>query len=271
MHKHRPRALLAILVIAACMTLSACSSAQPTADVSHTAKSHVPKPAVTEAAPTVPDLVDQTAAQAADAASTYGLVLTIRDRSGVSYPVGGTRTNASVVTSQSIKAGSILKPGANLVVTITAPAPLVVPNVKGLSEPDAESRISDAGLQPQELGEVEDGWSVSAQSPAPGTKNPPGGTVHIRFAAPQVVYKISANGGTVSITYSSSSGDTVQATGARTPWAHTMPESDDEDPFYYISAQLNSGTEVSCSIYDDGVLVDHSTSTGQYSIVSCQN
>lgn len=90
-----------------------------------------------------------------------------------------------------------------------------------------------------------------------------------------VIYSITGNGQAADITYATFNGNGTsgeqQDSGAALPWSKTVTGKGDFSDFT-LSAQgsINGGgTSISCSITVDGKVKATQTSTGQYSVVSC--
>ena len=89
--------------------------------------------------------------------------------------MGATEQNDNTVAFQSISAGTLVNPGTTVVYYLYDYASPTVPNLIGLTESEAISAITSAGLSPSYLGSTQtnataENWkTVSSQFPDPGT------------------------------------------------------------------------------------------------------
>jgi serine/threonine-protein kinase len=125
-------------------------------------------------APTaVPDVSGQTQAAARDVLTKAGFTVTLGSEFSSTVPVNS-------VTRTMPAAGSALAPGSSVTIYLsTGPAPVVVPNLVGLSGPDAVKALTDLGLSPNVIGT---GKAVSSQDVSAGTSVPAGTTVSVTLS-----------------------------------------------------------------------------------------
>ena len=115
----------------------------------------------------IPDVVGKTQSDAEDRIDEMGF------RVGAVSFVATTAVEVTRVISQSPAYDTLVMPGGNVNIVVSAGPPVPVPNVVGLDEAAARAAISDAGLGVSTPTQV---WSaivpvgaVVAQNPAPGT------------------------------------------------------------------------------------------------------
>jgi beta-lactam-binding protein with PASTA domain len=139
---------------------------------------------------TVPDAVGMTEARAEDLLEEAGLESSSSEQESADVPAGN-------VISQSPEAGTSVERGSTVELVVssgpastptTAPGPtlVTVPDVRGMSQGEAEGAIREAGLTPQSVqsfsGETPAG-QVMAQLPAAGESVVQGGTVGLAVSA----------------------------------------------------------------------------------------
>ena len=87
-----------------------------------------------------------------------------------------------------------------------------------------------------------------------------------------VIYQVTGNGKTADVTYLNINGDGTsgeqQNSNAKLPFSTTVHGKGDFSE-YTLTAQLQSGSSISCTITVDGKVKAQQTSTGQYAVVSC--
>lgn len=176
------------------------------------------------------------------------------------------------VKSQSPKAGKEVKKGTILHASLEL-AQLTVPDEVGSACSDAVTDLTANGFT--STSSCADGAIVKSQNPAAGAIATGLSEVSLISTVPMVVYSVSGNGGYSNVITFTKPGtvDIEQASNARLPWHASFPEPgpDAIDNFESISAQDENGTSISCTITDNGVVVDHETATGRYAIVECSS
>ncbi len=126
----------------------------------------------------VPDVTGRTQAAATAAIAAADLVVgTVTERYNAAVPAG-------TVLSQSPLAGAVVLPGTAVDMVVSRGVqPVVMPNVAGQPETEAEMALTGAGLVPgavtRAYSDTVPAGSVAAQSPAAGSELPPGSTVSI--------------------------------------------------------------------------------------------
>ena len=87
--------------------------------------------------------------------------------------------------------------------------------------------------------------------------------------APTVVYRVLAKPSTAraSVTYENAGNNTEQHDLAKLPWELSFTAS--RQQFVYVSAQLDSGFEITCQIEVNGTVIEEATSSGRFVIASC--
>ncbi len=135
--------------------------------------------------PTVPDLRGLAVEEATSRIEALGLV-----PGRVAQRESKDAAEGSVLTQEPL-AGMRVEPGSavTLVVAVAPPPTVAVPDLAGLSRPEAERLLKAAGLTLGEVTEKEGGRPglVLAQAPKPGTEVPPGAPVSLVVAADVVV------------------------------------------------------------------------------------
>ena len=86
-----------------------------------------------------------------------------------------------------------------------------------------------------------------------------------RVVQTQIVYRVTGSG-TADLTYSGSGSNTEQTT-VHLPWTYTVPYPPPDFP--YVSAQTNGTGTIGCSITQNGVVIAHATSSGEFVIATC--
>ena len=82
-----------------------------------------------------------------------------------------------------------------------------------------------------------------------------------------IKYEVTGSAPSVSLTYENSSGGTSQTTGTPLPWTYTF--SGKPGDFLYVSAQNDGASgSVTATIYENGSVVQTSTSSGAYVIAT---
>ena len=129
----------------------------------------------------VPDVTGMTCGQAQSQLQTMGLTGTCVDQTSHTVPKGE-------VISSSPAGGQTIQQGGTVTLTVSSgPAPIPVPNVVGMQQPDARAALENVGLGATPIGclpvdpTTPDGTVVS-QDPAPNTQVPPQSTVKIYVA-----------------------------------------------------------------------------------------
>lgn len=129
----------------------------------------------------VPEVVGTTQPLAVDAVETEGFSnVTVHEEPSTEVPAG------SVIES-SPAAGTETRVGEQIVLTVsTGPEQVEIPAVEGMSQSDAESQLSSAGLDvgtvSEQFDDSEEGSVVSA-SPSPGARVEEGSTVDLVVSA----------------------------------------------------------------------------------------
>jgi beta-lactam-binding protein with PASTA domain len=258
---------LVVIVALLTVTLTGCSHAAPQTDRSAATSAATPEPAAT-----VPALTGSTLDDATGIARSAGMDVKATDKKG--HSEDSDSQPSLTVTSQIPAAGTPIGSTSTINVVVTNPILIKVPNMKGQDESDAEDALTSRKLDYHVTNDVDDDESdyvVKTQSPKAGSKVPVGTQVQFSVSPPRVVYKITSNGGTALITFSTGGTNQSQASGVHLPWHHSIAEDDSDFAFYYVSAQISGATRVSCYIYDGAQLISHHTSSGLYSIVTCDN
>jgi serine/threonine-protein kinase len=131
---------------------------------------------------TIPNLVGYTQAQAEGALGDLGLNANITSENSATVAAG-------TVISQSPAAGSKVNEGTTVAVMVSLGAAVVqvtIPNLVGNTQAQAESALSDLGLNADITRESSDSVATGAvisQSPAAGAKAEQGATVSIRVSS----------------------------------------------------------------------------------------
>lgn len=104
-------------------------------------------------------------------------------------------------------------------------------------------------------------YALSEPAPAP-RRNTAGD-------APTVVYRVLAKPSTAraSVTYENAGNNTEQQDLAKLPWELSFTAR--RRQFVYVSAQLDSGFEITCQIEVNGTVIEEATSSGRFVIASC--
>jgi hypothetical protein len=124
----------------------------------------------------MPDLVGKTEHQAATALDALG-----PGEIAVRRQPGGQA--AGTVLAQTPKAGTPLEAGATVTLTISAGVAVAIPELVGMTGPDAIVALNRAGLLLGAITGDEGRGRVTAQSPAPGQRVPVGTSVALTFGA----------------------------------------------------------------------------------------
>lgn len=220
---------------------------------------------------TVPQVVGMSESQAKTLAKSNGLTF--------GYNTDDVQSTASTIPQialdidhQSPAAGKKVKKGTKLEVTLELSS-LTVPDEVGQACTDAVSDLVAEGFS--STTSCTAGAIVSSERPTAGVVALGLSNVVLVFRVPMVVYSVTGNGGVSNVITFTKPGtvDIEQASNARLPWSARFPEPDATaiDNFESVSAQDESGTSISCTITDDGTVVDHETATGRYAIVECSN
>ena len=125
----------------------------------------------------VPSVVGLTEQEARERLAEAGFGTEVKDR-------GSSEEDAGKVLEQSIPGGKEAEEGSEILLTIgMAPEPKRVPDLIGLSYPEAENRLEEAGFL---LGGVKEAFSdtvpagvIMNQNPPPGTEQGPNSYVHL--------------------------------------------------------------------------------------------
>jgi len=88
-------------------------------------------------------------------------------------------------------------------------------------------------------------------------------------STPTVVYRVLAKPSTAraSVTYENAGNNTEQQDLAKLPWELSFTAR--RRQFVYVSAQLDSGFEITCQIEVNGTVIEEATSSGRFVIASC--
>jgi hypothetical protein len=180
-----------------------------------------------------------------------------------------------VVVKETPAAGSMAPKGSTVSLTFQEPLQ-VVPRFVGLHTDDLTDAFGTTSFaEADSPADPDSTWHVTKQVPSAGSKARAGSKVTIYWGPPLVIYTVTGNGRTSNvITYiKPGTTDIEQASGARLPWSASFaePDGDSFENFESVSAQDEWGTSISCSITDDGQVVDRETATGRYAIVQCSN
>ena len=257
----RTLTLLAALVIA--VALAGCSTVKPT-PVAH--KTHIPAPIVHV---NVPVVVGETEAQA-NAALRSKHLYPEPDSSQLPATAGNVPTAGLVVTAEKPAAGTTVDAGDVVDITLGL-GKVTVPDLSTDQCSDAVAAVTSAGLTTTATCSPDE--PVKAQSPAAGTVVAALSSVTISAPPPMIVYTITGNGRSSNVITWTVPGsfDIEQASDAALPWSMSFPEPTDGDSVENISAQDEYGSSISCSITDNGTVIDSETATGQYAIVQCSS
>ncbi|QPZ38306.1 MmpS family transport accessory protein [Paramicrobacterium chengjingii] len=166
------------------------------------------------------------------------------------------------VRSVDPKPGTELEPFSEVTITLA----YKVPNVVGMTAPEALTALEDAGFTEVSLTHDSD-LEVSKQSVAPGTLT--SGSTKIVLSVPLsgTTYRVTGNGSTAMITWSGPNSYSIeQDANASLPWEKYFKSS---GGFANFSAQMNNGSSITCTVIRDGKVVMEHTSTGLYAVVSC--
>jgi serine/threonine-protein kinase len=147
---------------------------------------------------------------------------------------------------------------------------VAIPSVVPSTIDGAKQRLKDAGLNPTTTVGSPSG-AVTGTEPAAGTVVGFGTDVRIIQAEPQVVFSITSDGSEALITYATPGTISIsQETAAALPWSKAFPDRS-ASPYGNgnISAQIQDGSWVECTITVNGNVVDRQRSEGQYSVVLC--
>jgi serine/threonine-protein kinase len=129
----------------------------------------------------VPNTIGMTCSQAQSQLATVGLTGNCVNATSDTVPKGEVISSSPAPGKTTAQAGTV-----NLTVS-SGPAPVPVPNVVGMMQPDARTALENVGLGATPIGclpsdpTIPDGTVVS-QDPAPNTQVPPQSTVKIYIA-----------------------------------------------------------------------------------------
>lgn len=224
----------------------------------------------------VPSLSNMTYQSAVDVVEAAGLIASevalvkppglIADAEAIA--VFGKNPGDLVVVGQSIAPGAPVVAGTSLSLSVELPS-IVVPSVVQLGPSEAVEALESAGLAGA-LNPTEppyDAFAVS-QSPKAGSIVLPGSTVTVRFAEPQITYRVIGNGTRAMITWIPPGSFNIgQDTNARLPWSMSWRYTGSRSGNF--NAQMLNGSSITCQVLINGRVVDEQTSTGAYAIASC--
>lgn len=148
---------------------------------------------------------------------------------------------------------------------------VAIPSVVPSTIDEAKQKLKDAGLNPTTTTLGSTSGAVTGTEPAAGTVVGFGTDVRIIQAEPQVIFSITSDGSEALITYATPGTTSIsQETAAALPWSKAFP-SRSGGPYGNgnISAQIQDGSWVECTITVNGNVVDRQRSEGQYSVVLC--
>jgi serine/threonine-protein kinase len=132
----------------------------------------------------VPTVVGFSRADADSTLRNAGFVVTVTEQESTDVEAGD-------VISQSPGGGTSADPGSTVAIVVARAPPVAVPELTGLSQPDAEAALSARGLAPRvsfrDVSDQAQDGIVLDQRPAAGSETSAGGPVRIfvgRYVAP---------------------------------------------------------------------------------------
>jgi beta-lactam-binding protein with PASTA domain len=246
-----------VAVIAAAALLSGCVAAQPS--------SAKPTDSAASNLVAIPRVHDLSVSAAKTTLGEAGLTVTVKPKSQ------SAQKTSSCLSADSTDpaAGSKVEKGSRVALYEVPATVITMAAESGKTYQSAQADLGTlclkAAASDPSVGAT---WNVTGQSVPPGHTVKVGTTITLTVAAPVITYSVTGNGTDSSlITWTvPGTSNTEQATDASLPWSKSFPDVNGSGT---ISAHVHDGTSISCSITDDGVVVDQQTATGANAIVQC--